>query len=100
MEIRGSRTFPFVRWVKRNDLVRTRLYYSKAYIYPLVAAPFVFVAGTNGFLVLHALLLALDLYVIYLFIAAPRQPTDGGGRVRGCVPVRVGRTCLFRLAHA
>ena len=39
VEIRGSRTFPFVRWVKRNDLVRTRLYYSKAYIYPLVAAP-------------------------------------------------------------
>jgi hypothetical protein len=74
VEIRGSRSFPFVRWVKRNDLVRTRLYYSKAYIYPLVAAPFVFLAGTNGFLVLHALLLALDLYVIYLFLAARGSP--------------------------
>jgi hypothetical protein len=70
VEIRGSRTFPFVRWVKRNDLVRTRLYYSKAYIYPLVAAPFVFLAGTNGFLILHALLLALDLYVAYLLMSA------------------------------
>ncbi len=74
VEIRGSRTFPFVRWVKRNDLVRTRLYYSKAYIYPLVAAPFVFLAGTNGFLILHALLLALDLYVIYLFLSARGSP--------------------------
>jgi hypothetical protein len=74
VEIRGSRAFPFVRWVKRNDLVRTRLYYSKAYIYPLVAAPFVFAAGTNGFLVLHALLLALDLFVIYLFLSARGSP--------------------------
>jgi hypothetical protein len=74
VEIRGSRTFPFVRWVKRNDPVRTRLYYSKAYIYPLVAAPFVFVAGTNGFLILHALLLALDLYVVYLFLSARGSP--------------------------
>jgi hypothetical protein len=74
VEIRGSRAFPFVRWVKRNDLVRTRLYYSKAYIYPLVAAPFVFAAGTNGFLILHALLLALDLFVIYLFLSARGSP--------------------------
>jgi len=74
VEIRGSRSFPFLRWVKRNDLVRTRLYYSKAYIYPLVAAPFVFAAGTNGFLVLHALLLALDLFVIYLFLSARGSP--------------------------
>ena len=29
-----------------------------------------FLFGTNGFLVLHALLLALDLYVVYLFLAA------------------------------
>ena len=74
IEIRGSRAFPFVRWVKRNDPVRTRLYYSKAYIYPLVAAPFVFVAGTNGFLILHALLLALNLYVIYAFVSARGSP--------------------------
>ncbi|HMJ85497.1 MAG TPA: hypothetical protein VK504_20085, partial [Vicinamibacterales bacterium] len=50
--------------------VRTRLYYSKSFIYPLAAAPFVFVFGTNGFLVLHALLLALNLLVAYTFIVA------------------------------
>jgi hypothetical protein len=74
IEIRGSRSFPFVERVKREDPVRSRLYYSKAYIYPLVAAPFVFVAGTNGFLILHALLLTLDLFVAYLFIAARGSP--------------------------
>jgi len=74
IEIRRSRTFPFVRRVKSNDPVRTRLYYSKAFIYPLVAAPFVFVAGTNGFLVLHALLLGLDLFVVYLFLTARGSP--------------------------
>jgi hypothetical protein len=74
IEIRGSRAFPFLRWVKRNDPVRTRLYYSKAYIYPLVAAPLVWIAGTNGFLILHALLLALDLWVIYLFLSARGSP--------------------------
>jgi hypothetical protein len=74
VETRRSRIFPYVRRVKRDDPVRTRLYYSKAFIYPLVAAPFVFVAGTNGFLILHALLLSLDLFVAYLFIAARGSP--------------------------
>ena len=74
LEIRRSRTFPFVRRVKAEDPVRSRLYYSKAFIYPLVAAPFVFVAGTNGFLILHALLIGLDLYLVYLFIAVRGSP--------------------------
>jgi len=74
LEIRRSRAFPFVRRVKAEDPVRTRLYYSKAFIYPLVAAPFVFAAGTNGFLILHALLIGLDLYLVYLFIAARGSP--------------------------
>ena len=70
VEIRRSPTFPYVHRIKRDDPVRTRLYYAKAFIYPLVAAPFVFVAGTNGFLILHALLLSLDLFVIFRFIEA------------------------------
>ena len=66
-----SGRFPFVRWVKREDPHRaTRLYFSKSYIYPLVASPFVYAFGTNGFLVLHALLIALDFLVIYLFVFA------------------------------
>lgn len=70
IQLQPSRTFPFVRWVKGEDPVRTRLYYGKSYIYPLVVFPFVLLLGTNGFLVFHALLAALDLFVAYTFIAA------------------------------
>lgn len=71
IDIQGSRQFPFVRWVKLDDpQSETRLYFSKSYIYPLVAAPFIVLFGTNGFLVLHALLLSLDFLVIYLFLYA------------------------------
>jgi len=71
VEIRGSSAFPFFRWLKHEDPERDkRLYFSKSYIYPLIAAPFIVVFGTNGFLVLHALLLAFDLLAIYLFILA------------------------------
>jgi hypothetical protein len=51
-----------------------RLYYGKSFIYPLVAAPFVKVFGTNGFLVLHALLLPLVLLCGYLFLHARSGP--------------------------
>ena len=50
--------FPFLRLVSSPDPDATRLYYGKSYIYPLCAAPFVLLWGTNGFLVFHALLLA------------------------------------------
>lgn len=62
--------FPFVRRIKSEDPVITRLYYSKAYIYPLVASPFVFAFGTNGFLIFHALLLTLDLWLAYVWLSA------------------------------
>jgi hypothetical protein len=74
IHIRRSQYFPFVHWTKHEDPVRTHLYYSKSYIYPLVAAPFVFVFGTGGFLVLHALLLSLDLFVVYTFLTARGSP--------------------------
>ena len=47
-----------------------RLYYAKSFIYPLVAAPFVKVFGTNGCLVLHALLLSIVILCGYLFLHA------------------------------
>ena len=47
----------------RPDARYDRLYYAKAFIYPLFAAPFVWLFGTNGFLVLHALLMTLVLRV-------------------------------------
>ena len=43
------------------------LYYSKAWIYPLVAAPFVRLFGDNGFFILHALLLATMLAAGYTY---------------------------------
>ncbi len=47
-----------------------RLYYGKSFIYPLAAAPFVKVFGTNGFLILHALLLPLVIFCGYMFLHA------------------------------
>ena len=93
-----SRSF---RWLKREDPEReTRLYFSKSYIYPLIAAPFIVFFGTNGFLVLHAMLIAFDLLVIYLFVLGRDEVELGriadGDRVSG----RVGRPGVFRLAHA
>lgn len=62
--------FPFVHWRSAPDPDPTRLYFGKAYIYPLAAAPFVWLFGTNGFLVLHALLLALDVWLAYAWLVA------------------------------
>jgi len=73
IRLRRSQHVPFVRREKWDDPVRTRLYYAKPFIYPLVAAPFVFAFGTHGFLVLHALLLAGDLWLAYAFLAARRS---------------------------
>jgi hypothetical protein len=47
-----------------------RLYYGKSFIYPLFAAPFVKMFGTNGFLVLHALLVPLVIFCGYVFLHA------------------------------
>jgi hypothetical protein len=70
IDIKPSSNFPFLRWVKLPDpRADSRLYFSKAYIYPLVASPFVYVFGTNGFLVLHAVLMSLDLLTAYVFLS-------------------------------
>ncbi len=49
---------PFVWLRTQPDPDTTRLFFGKSFIYPLVASPFVKIFGTNGFLLLHALLLA------------------------------------------
>jgi hypothetical protein len=51
-----------------------RIFYAKAYIYPLVAAPFVWLFGTNGFLVLHALLMTACFACAFAFLAARSHP--------------------------
>jgi hypothetical protein len=58
-------------FLKRHD---SRLYFAKAYIYPLAAAPFIRLFGSNGFLVLHALLMTLCFACAYSFLAARSHP--------------------------
>ena len=69
IDIRRSDDFPFVRLVQTEDPARFRLYYAKSYIYPLFAAPFVALFGTNGFLIFHALLLAVAFAAAQRFLA-------------------------------
>ncbi|HEX5475569.1 MAG TPA: hypothetical protein VFX12_12995 [Vicinamibacterales bacterium] len=83
---------PFLAWHSRPDPDTARLFYGKAFIYPLCAAPFVRAFGTNGFLVLHALLLALALFCAYLFLharapAAPSAVIAGAFVFASVVPV-------------
>lgn len=74
VRLRTTRQVPFVELQQRPDSDPDRLFFGKSYMYPLVAAPFVWAFGTNGFIVLHALLLALTVFAAYLFVAA-RAPT-------------------------
>jgi hypothetical protein len=62
--------FPFARIVKQPDPQTDRLYFGKAIIYPIVAAPFVRVFGLNGLLLLNVFLLAIIAVCGYLFLAA------------------------------
>ncbi len=61
---------PFVWTRTQPDADQRRFFYGKAFVYPLLASPFVRLFGTNGFLVLHALLLALVVWCSYLFLHA------------------------------
>lgn len=65
---------PFVQIASRPDPDQERLYYGKSFAYPLAAAPFVAIFGTNGFLVLHALLLGVMVLAGYLFLSARMRP--------------------------
>lgn len=74
LDFHTSSQFPFVAWETRDDPRKDRVYFAKAYIYPLVAAPFVWLFGTNGFLLLHALLLTLDFAAAYAYLRARAEP--------------------------
>jgi len=65
--------WPFVRLITWADAPGDKLYYGKAYVYPVIAAPFVRLLGLNGLLVFHVLLLAGVGVCGYLFVAA-RSP--------------------------
>lgn len=89
VDLGGSGRFPFVQWRTRPDSRPDRLYFAKSYAYPLAAAPFVFLFGTNGFLLLHALILGGCLTLAYVWLSAtsPR-------------PVALGYALAFVVASA
>ncbi|MFP5379998.1 MAG: hypothetical protein ACLGHP_09680, partial [Vicinamibacteria bacterium] len=74
VELGLQASFPFIRWESGEDPDGDRLYFGKSFIYPLFAAPFVALAGTNGFMVLHAVLLTLVFACAYAFLAAQGAP--------------------------
>src|SRR5688500_3348951 len=53
-----------------------KLFFAKSYIYPLTATPFIWLFGTNGFLVLHALLMTACFLCAYSFLAARSHPVS------------------------
>jgi hypothetical protein len=68
--VRLSSRLPFVEFPGRPDPDTSRLYFGKSFIYPLVAAPAVRLLGTNGFLLLNALLIAAAFLAVYTFTSA------------------------------
>ena len=52
-------------WLRRVGEKEPRIYFAKAFLYPLAAAPFVKVFGTRGLLITNALCLALAIALAY-----------------------------------
>jgi hypothetical protein len=65
---------PFVWTSTAPDTVEGRFFFGKSFIYAAFAAPFVRAFGTNGFLVFHALLLALVAWCSYVFLHTRMRP--------------------------
>jgi hypothetical protein len=76
--VRVSSRPPFVEFPGRPDPDTSRLYFGKSFIYPLVAAPAVRLLGTNGFLLLNALLIAAAFLAVYTFTSARSGALAGG----------------------
>ena len=74
LRFRTNSELPFIHEIKTPDKQADRLYFAKALLYPVVAAPFVWLLGLNGFLVLHVLLLFGVCVCGYTFLAARSQP--------------------------
>ncbi|HXY42221.1 MAG TPA: hypothetical protein VEQ10_21270 [Vicinamibacteria bacterium] len=52
-------------WLRRVKPAEGRLYYAKAFAYPLLATPFVALAGTRGLLLLNGALMAVALMLAF-----------------------------------
>jgi hypothetical protein len=68
----GASGFPWVRRVPEGD---KRIYFAKAFTYPLAAAPLVALMGTRGLLVTNALALGLALVLAYLELRTRASPS-------------------------
>lgn len=61
-------------FLKQGNGDTNRLFFGKSFIYPLLAAPFVRLAGLNGLLLLNVLLLAALFVCLYLYAATRMSP--------------------------
>lgn len=71
--------FPFVLRETRVDDQPNRLYFGKAYISSVAAAPFVRLAGLNGLLLFHTLLVAAMIGLGSLFLSTRSAPRMAAG---------------------
>lgn len=67
-------SFPFIGLERVPDRAADRLYYGKAFIYAIIAAPFVILASVNGLFLLNVVLLAGVVWLGYLYLAARGSP--------------------------
>jgi hypothetical protein len=94
LRLRVDGTAPFVHEIKKPDTSNDRLFFGKALLYPIVAAPFVRLLGLNGFFVLHVLLVFGVCVCGYKFLAAQSPPAPSmlftlAFVAATCVPVYV-----------
>ena len=74
IRLRVDATPPFLHIIQTADRQRDRLFFGKALVYGVAAAPFVRLFGLNGFLVLHVFLLFGAGVCGYRFLAAKSRP--------------------------
>jgi len=68
-------SFPFVALERAPERAGERLYYGKAFVYAIVAAPFVLLASANGLFLMNVVLLAVVVWLGYLYLAARGSPS-------------------------
>ena len=78
-DVEGIRLVPSVPFLDvvggPDPAANERLYYGKSFIYPAFAAPFVWLFGTNGFLLFNAVLLTLAFGAAYAYLSARMRAT-------------------------
>jgi hypothetical protein len=74
LRLRLNASPPFLHITSLPDRRTDRLYFGKAMVYSVAAAPFVRLLGMNGFLVFHVLMLFLVCVCGYQFLVARSRP--------------------------